>query len=275
MTADPWQTDRIDLEGYLHRLGVPAHTPSLAALNELHEAHVRSYTFDNIDVLLGQHRGTALDAINDKFVNRGRGGYCFEHGSLFAAALERLGYRVARHLGRVGSPTEKGRTHMVVRISVQDVTVLADPGFSLSLLRPIRLVDGAEDDYLGWPHHLRRIETPGGPMWELYRRREEEWILMHTHDDLPVHPVDIVIAHHFTSTHPESHFRHRLMATRHLADRHVSLSHETVTVRRAGAPTEHRRLRDREELNDWLDELGIPLTPEERSKLARWGSEGR
>ena len=30
--------------------------------------------------------------MQEKFVGRGRGGYCFEHGALFAAALERLGY---------------------------------------------------------------------------------------------------------------------------------------------------------------------------------------
>jgi len=51
---------------------------------------VRTFTFDNIDVLLGQHAGVSLNAIQDKFVGRGRGGYCFEHSTIFAAALERL-----------------------------------------------------------------------------------------------------------------------------------------------------------------------------------------
>lgn len=44
----------------------------------------------------------------------------------------------------------------------------------------------------------------------------------------------------------------------------TSLSpHETVTVCRPGAPTEHRALRDGE-LAGWLDELAVRLTADER-----------
>src|SRR5262245_46201614 len=104
MATDHWQVDLLDLDGYLKRLGVSVREPSRMALDELHEAHVRAFTFDNIDVLLGQHRGVSLDDIQHKFVGRGRGGYCFEHATIVAAALERLGYQVQRRLGRVGDP---------------------------------------------------------------------------------------------------------------------------------------------------------------------------
>jgi hypothetical protein len=46
----------------------------------------------------------------------------------------------------------------------------------------------------------------------------------------------------------------------------MALTHETVTVRRPGAATEHRDLRDGE-LADWLDELTVPLTADERAAL--------
>ena len=42
--------------------------------------------------------------------------------TIFAAALERLGYDVRRHLGRVGDPaagTQQGRTHMEARWTVE------------------------------------------------------------------------------------------------------------------------------------------------------------
>ena len=104
MTTHPWQVDRFDLDGYLARVDRPAEPPSRAALDALHEAHVRTFTFDNIDVLLDQHPGVGLEQVQAKFIGRGRGGYCFEHGTLFAAALERLGYDVTRRLGRVGPP---------------------------------------------------------------------------------------------------------------------------------------------------------------------------
>src|SRR3954453_22359587 len=186
MAADDWGTDALDLEGYLARLGVPARTPSRQALDELHEAHVRTFTFDNIDVLLGRHPGVSLDAVQEKFVGRGRGGYCFEHATIFAAALERLGYDVRRHLGRVGDPAtgqQQGRTHMVVEVVLDGHRLLCDPGFGMSLLRPIALADGAEDDYLpGWRY--RTAGTDAG--WVLSRLREGGWEVCHTTDELPV-----------------------------------------------------------------------------------------
>jgi len=267
MPIDHWQIDDLDLTGYLKRVGAAVRVPGREALGELHEAHVRTFTFDNIDVLLGQHPGVSLDAVQDKFVRRGRGGYCFEHSTIFAAALERLGYQVRRHLGRVGDPdagTQQGRTHMVVEVVVDGTRLLCDPGFGMSLLRPIALADGAEDDYLpGWRHRIRR--TAEGD-WALDRLREGGWEVAHTTDELAVRPADVVIGHHYTSTYPGSHFTTGLMLTKHLPGRHVTVTHESLTVRTPGESTEHRPLRDGE-LGDWLTALGVPLTADERARL--------
>ncbi len=267
MSSDPWQTDLLDLDGYLGRLGVAAREPGAEALAELHEAHVRTFTFDNIDVLLGRHPGVSLDSIQEKFVVRGRGGYCFEHSTIVAAALERLGYQVRRHLGRVGDPdagTQQGRTHMVVEVVLDGQRLLCDPGFGMSLLRPIPMTDGAEDDHPpGWRHRLRR--TYAGD-WALHRWREEGWEVAHTTDELEVKPVDVVIGHHFTSTFPGSHFSTGLMVTKHLPGRHVTVTHESLTVRTPGEPTEHRPLR-KGEIEEWLVTLGVPLTSDEHTRL--------
>ena len=264
--ADPWLTEQLDLDGYLVRLGVPVREPSIEALGELQEAHVRAFTFDNIDVLLEDHAGVGLPAVQEKFVGRGRGGYCFEHTTLFAAAAQRLGYDAVRQLGRVGDPLAAPRTHAVTIVTLDGQRWLADAGFGMSPLRPIPLRDGAEDDAGGWPHRMVRVEGgEGGPTWQLHRLRDGGWELMHTTDELPVRPVDLVMGHHMTSTFPSSHFRSTLMVTRHLGERHVTVTHEHVTTRRPGRPTELRPLRDGE-LADLLGELGVPL---ESDRLAR------
>ena len=224
---DPWQAGPARPDAYLARVGVPASPPSREALDALHEAHVRAFTFDNIDVLLDQHPGVALDAVQAKFVGRGRGGYCFEHGVLFAAALERLGYDVERRLGRVGDPALAPRTHCVVLVTLDGERLLADPGFGMSVLRPIPLEDGAEDDHGGWRYRLRAVPVGTGRGWALERWRDGDWELMHTHDELPVRPVDLAVGHHFTSTFPTIHFRNMLMLTKHLDGRHVAVTHET------------------------------------------------
>lgn len=89
----------MNVDAYLERVGLPRSAPTVSFLQALHEAHVRTFTFDNIDVLLGQHPGVELPALEAKFVGRGRGGYCFEHATLFAAALDALGFQVEQ-IGR-------------------------------------------------------------------------------------------------------------------------------------------------------------------------------
>jgi arylamine N-acetyltransferase len=266
MTAESWQIDRLDLDGYLVRLGLARQEPDREYLDELHEAHVRTFTFDNIDVLLEQHPGVGLDVLNEKFVERGRGGYCFEHATVFAAALELLGYDVRRHLGRVGDPATgpvQGRTHMTVEVRLNGDRLLCDPGFGMSLVRPVPIEDGAESDQRGWPYRVARSEDGG---WGLHRFREQGWERAHTVDELPVLPVDVVMGHHYTSTFPTSHFLSGLMITKHERGQHVSVTATTVTVRRPGKPTEHRELDDGE-LATWLRTLDVRLTPDEEQRL--------
>lgn len=265
--ADGSVCSSVDLGSYLARVGAQVDSPDLEGLQRLHEAHVRTFTFDNIDVLLEQHPGVELPAVQAKFVGRGRGGYCFEHATLFGAVLEALGYDVERRLARVGDVTASARTHCVVTVRLDGTRWLSDPGFGLSLMHPIRLEDGAEESHGGWAYRVVRVDTPtSGATWELQRQRDGAWELMHTTDELPVQQVDLRAGHHFTSTYPTSHFRHGLMVTRHLPDRHVAVTHEAVTVRRPGQPTEHHELAEGE-LESLLGELRVGLTGEETERL--------
>ncbi|AKU15107.1 arylamine N-acetyltransferase family protein [Luteipulveratus mongoliensis] len=269
MSEYDWQLGDLDLPAYLRRVGVAQRAPSLEALGELHTAHVRTFPFENFDVLLEQHPGVALKDVQAKFVERGRGGYCFEHGTLFAAVLERLGYDIERHLGRVGDASRAPRTHLVVTVVLDGRRYLTDPGFGMSLLRPIPLEDGAEDDQDGWPYRVRRIDMgASGAAWELYRLRSEGWDLMHTTDEVPVRPVDIEMGHLFTSTHPWSNFRRRLSLARHGDGQHTTVSVAGVTTRVPGRPTVRRPVADGE-LPDLLREMGVTLTDDELDRFLK------
>lgn len=153
---------------------------------------------------------------------------------------------------------------MVVEVVLDDEWLLCDPGFGMSLLRPIPMTDGAEDDYLpGWRYRLRR--TDGGA-WALYRLREGGWEVGHTTDELEVKPVDVVMGHHYTSTYPGSHFTSGLMVAKHLPGRHVTVTHESLTIRTSGETTEHRPLQAGE-IEEWLSMLEVGLLPDEHSRL--------
>ena len=95
---------------------------------------------------------------------------------------------------------------------------------------------------------------------------QDGWELAHTHDELPVRPIDVVHGHHYTCTFPTSIFRQMLMVAGHAGDRHLTVTESTVTVRRAGAPTEHRAIA-LDDVPALLDELNVPLTEDERTRL--------
>ena len=89
---DEWDIGLLDLPAYLRRIGHDAAgAPGAATLAALHRAHVATIPFENLDIPLGRGIAVDLESVQAKLVARRRGGYCYEHGLLFAAALERLG----------------------------------------------------------------------------------------------------------------------------------------------------------------------------------------
>lgn len=267
--TDPWTVDRLDLGAYLARTGAAAEPPSAAALERLQVAHALTFPFDNLDVLLESHPGVALEQVQEKFVGRGRGGYCFEHATIFGAVLERLGYAVTRHLGRVGEVATTPRTHLVLVVDLDGTQHMVDPGIGRAPLGPVPLMDGGEVTWSGWRHRLRRVGE--GRSWALDRWVHGEWEYMHTIDDLPVQPVDVQMGHHWTSTHPSTHFRSTLMCTRFGLDPDggstvTTLSLDGVSVRRPDRATEHRD-HSAAELPDVLTSLGANLGEAEVARL--------
>jgi len=261
----------LDVDAYLARTGAVRNAPSVESLADLLAAHVRTFPFDNIDVLLEQHPGVSLEAVVAKFVGRGRGGYCFEHATLFHAVLLDLGYDATLRLARVGDPGAAPRTHLGVVVTLDGRRLLADPGIGVPPLGPIALEDGAELDGGIWPHRIVRVAEGAGTGWQLWRHRSTGWELMHSTDELPVREVDVAMGHHWTSTSTVTHFRTTFMLARHdLADAgtptQTSVSLDGVTERRAGAASRHRPL-DLAELPELLDRLGAHLTDDETQRL--------
>lgn len=270
-TKDPWRVDALDLDAYLARIGVVPAAPSAEALDALVAAHARAYSFDNLDVLLEQHPGVAIEAVSAKFVGRGRGGYCFEHSTLFAAALQRLGYDVTRRLGRVGDPTAVARTHLAVEVLIDGVPRLADVGIGRPPLSSVPLEDGAEVAPFGWVHRLKRVEEPD-PSWQLWRQVAGEWEHMYTLDDLQVRPVDVAMGHHWTSTGPGSHFRTGLSFGKFDGATHTGVAVDpgglAVTTRQPGQATE-RVVVPVDEGVRLVSELSGGLSGDESSRLEK------
>jgi N-hydroxyarylamine O-acetyltransferase len=118
-------SEGFEISAYLGRLSYDGpRQPSLSVLAAIISAHTAAIPYENIDVLL--KRGTTLDigALQEKCVQRKRGGYCFEQNTLLAAALNAMGFAVTRLAGRVirGRPisTEAGRAHKLLRVDLPE-----------------------------------------------------------------------------------------------------------------------------------------------------------
>jgi N-hydroxyarylamine O-acetyltransferase len=204
------QAVAFQLDSYLDRIGVRGR-PGLA---QLHRAHVAAIPFENLDPHRGVPVSLELEAIQRKLVTRRRGGYCFEHNLLLAAALRALGAEVDLLLGRVrlGRPVGRAnpRTHLVLRVRDGGDVWLADVGFGTgTLLEPIPFDPGATHEQSGWRFRL----VADGPEHVLQLANGSEWTDLYGFVPEPVPFVDLETSNWFTSTHPRSPFVTGLIVT--------------------------------------------------------------
>ncbi len=248
MTSPP-----IDLDAYLARIDYAGpREATLATLTALHTAHEAAIPFENLDILLGRGIDLDLAAVERKLVADRRGGYCFEQNTLFRAALEGLGFRVASLAARVqiGATAVRPRTHMLLLVDFEGEAFLADVGFGGGgLVVPVPLVEGRETWIAGLGHRLRRE----GEIWVLEGNSEGTWGDFYAFTLEPQHPADFVMANHFTSTFPASPFVNNLTVQRSWPKGWMVLRNRDLTLREGGVTTTET-IRDPEHLLEVLRE---------------------
>jgi N-hydroxyarylamine O-acetyltransferase len=266
-TEDQWESDRLDVDTYLGRLGITGPlAPTAETLRLLHRAHVLTIPFENLDVVLG--RGVDLDvgAMQAKLLENRRGGYCYEHNMLFAALLERLGYRVTRLYARpdLEYPKPLPRTHLTLRVELDDGTAyLADVGFGDSgPLEPVPFADGAVSEQDGWTYRLAHDGDRAQP-WCLHLRRGDEWFPIYRFTVEAHHRIDCVVANHFISTHRRSPFVGRVFVERIAEHWRLNLDNRKLTLRRADGGREVSRVEDDQFADVLADRFGVVLTDAE------------
>ena len=201
-----------DLGAYVARIGYRGPLePTLECLDAVQLAHVSTIPFENLDLLLGLPIRLDIDRLQDKLVHGGRGGYCFEQNTLFAAALEAVGFGVTKLAARVrlGAREVRPRTHMALRVEVEGRGRLADVGFGGGcLLRSVPIEPGDPVDQFGW--RFRLVDGVHGRVLQWFA--PDGWRDLYSFTFEPQLPIDVEVANHFTSTHPSSPFTKTLTA---------------------------------------------------------------
>ena len=260
-------THSLDTTSYFARIGYTgSRAPTLAVLNAIMSRHVQSIPFENLDILLNRPISIELAAIEDKLVHQRRGGYCFEHNTLFLHLLEALGFTVtaisARSRYQRSGRDSLPRTHMFLQVELEGESYLVDVGFGgLSLSAALRLVLDIQQDT---PHEPRRIVSEG--RWDSFKLRAPDAVLVHQayfantwHDVCeftlePMSPIDREMGNWYTSANPRSHFRDHLMVALATPEGRVMLSDSELTWRQRDGSAKSRILQTQSELLDTLAE---------------------
>ena len=243
----------VDVGAYLARTGAPRPlAASVEGLVSLHRAHCAAIPFENLDILLGRPIELELEPLQAKLGRARRGGYCFEHNTLFQAVLEALGFRVTALAARVraGATSVRARTHMLLKVDLPEGTFVADVGFGGDgLVHPVPLAEGGET-WVGFMGH--RLRREGTDWWVLEGNDGSGWSDLYAFTLEPHHPIDFVMANHFTSTWPRSSFVTNLTAQRSWPEKRAILRDRDLVVRE-GRRSERTAVRDPEHLLEVLE----------------------
>ena len=204
-----------DLEKYFERIHFSG-TPELSmeTLKRIHQLHPKHIPFENIDPYTGTVPSLKLDDVFRKLVIESRGGYCYEQNLLLSEVLKTLGFNVKLQLGRV---VWEGRRivllHRRIFLLIVDFDgdqYVVDCGFGTATLTAPVLLN--EEEQQQTPNGMFKVshkeETYTLWMWK------EQWLPVYRFTPENVVPVDLDISNWYLSTHPDSHFKSRLILSK-------------------------------------------------------------
>jgi N-hydroxyarylamine O-acetyltransferase len=280
-----WHGGDLDLDAYLARIGFDGErVPTIETLTALHRAHTTSIPFENLEIMLGRPILLDVHSVQNKLIGHRRGGYCYEHVTIFAATLEQLGFRFTALSGRVTLGAEAIRrppTHALIVVEFEDGRRwLCDVGFGRGPLEPIELVAGNEVEQSGWP--LRLTSAPLGTdaevfhpdQWTLWQRSSVDgkvvWLDRHVFTLNPQYPADYVVGNHFVSTSAHSPFTTRPFVQRFAADVQHVLDGTTWTTTNPDGSSTARDIASDDLPSVLADTFCIELTGGDDATLVEW-----
>jgi N-hydroxyarylamine O-acetyltransferase len=268
----------MDLDAYFQRIGHSGGTiANLETLEALVLAHTWTIPFENLDVLLERAVPIDIADLERKLVGEARGGYCFEHNTLLGHALGALGFQVTGLAARVVMNQPPGvvlpRTHMLLRVDLDDGPVIVDAGFGgLTLTGVLRLQPDTVQDTPHEPFRLASREDG----FQLQARVGDTWMALYEFDLQAQCAPDFEMMNYFTATYPGSVFRHMLMAARVTAEGRIGLRNNILSIHTTGEASERRVLESGAEIRAALAGpfgIALPDDPGLKAVFERFATE--
>ncbi len=216
MSAESGIRAALDVDSYLERVGYRGPLRcSAEVLADLHLAHATHIPFSTLETLFGPPTPLELGAVEDKLVRKRRGGFCVEHHFLFAELLRAIGFEVKLLAADVrnGPPMEISRSiprpHVLLSVEL-DEPWLVDVCFGGGPLLPLRLRPGDVVEQFGWRFRI----APEGERYLVQTERLAGWLDLYSFSPESRNFSDLVMLHHFGTTHPDSILTKNFFASR-------------------------------------------------------------
>lgn len=185
----------------------------LDALNTLLLAQLTHIPFDSMDVwATGACPSLNLDDIYDKFINKKRGGYCFELNTFFRSLLNGLGFDAYQAMAYILNPdgTQQPPAHNVILCNLNGKKYFFDVGYGGPVpYKALELREGLQNGF-----ELIKKEDN----WFLYRVTLTECRPLTAFRDIPVSVIDLIPLNFYVSQRPDIHFRHVIHLNRRNPD---------------------------------------------------------
>ncbi len=179
---------------------------SLDLLGRIQSACVTSIAYENLSILDQEPLDLAPEALFDKIVLQGRGGYCFELNGLLTHMLREMGYSVSERFARYlrGETSIPMRRHRIVIVTLEDGDYLCDIGVGQIAPRlPLKVAAGLVQTQNGETYKFEVDPTHGWILYDLHDGNWREYICF-TND--PAYDVDFIQPSFFCEAHIDSVF---------------------------------------------------------------------
>ena len=194
---------------FFQRIGMDPQTKiekTVEFLGQVQRQCVLHIAYENLDILENKPLNLAPEALYDKIVIRGRGGYCFELNGLLTHMFREMGFNVSERFARFlrGEANIPMRRHRVTIVHMEDGDYLCDIGVGQIAPRlPLKIEEDTIQTQNGETYRFTKDVRHGWILWDLYHGAWREYICF---TDEAVFDVDFLQPTFFCEKHPDSPF---------------------------------------------------------------------
>ena len=185
---------------------------NLDGLNTLLFAQLTHIPFDSLDVWgMGSCPSLKLQDIYEKFIEKGRGGYCFELNTFFRSLLNGMGFdayqAIAYILNADGAPQPPA--HNVVLCDLDGKRYFMDVGYGGPVpYQAMELKEGTQHGFV-----LKKAD-----LWYVYRKTKNGLQPLTAFREEAATINDLIPLNFYVSQRPDIHFRHMIHLNKRNAD---------------------------------------------------------